>query len=402
MTKGISKLSMSRRQFGKSALAISGTMVAAATPLRYALGAEPLKIGLILPYSGVYANFGEGITNGFEFALKNRGGQLGGRLVQIVKGDDQLDPKIGGEVTQKIVTRDQVDLVCGTVGSNVLPVMQKICTDNNTPLIIPTAAANDTTRANCHPLVFRVSHSNWQLTSPAGGWLFKRGKKRVMTMGMNYATGKEEVNAFADEFKKAGGEIIDQKWPGLKELDYQAYFADVLAKQPDAMFTFFAGSNAVEFVKQYAQAGLKERVPLYGSAYLTNSTLLAAQGAAADGVITSGHYAPSLENAANKTFLAEFKKATGKEGDLNSMHGHDTLEVVALALEKTKGDVKDKSALSQALQKVEFASPRGPFRFSRARNPIQNIYAIEAKGGQLRVLETIQKDVEDPTAECKV
>ena len=100
--------------------------------------------------------------------------------------------------------------------------------------------------------------------------MFKRGKKRVMTMGMNYATGKEEVIAFSDEFKKAGGEIIDQKWPGLKELDYQAYFADVLAKQPDAMFTFFAGSNAVEFVKQYAQAGLKERVPLFGAAYLTD------------------------------------------------------------------------------------------------------------------------------------
>ena len=115
----------------------------------------------------------------------------------------------------------------------------------------------------------------------------------------------------------------DQKWPGLKELDYQAYFADVLPKNPDAVFTFFAGSNAVEFVKQYAQAGLKDRVPLYGAAYLTDSTLLPAQGNAADGVITSGHWAPSLDNAANKAFLADFKQATGKEGDLNSMHGHD-------------------------------------------------------------------------------
>src|SRR5581483_11321290 len=230
MTK---KITLSRRQFAKTALAAG---VAAATPLRYALGADPLKIGLILPYSGVYANFGEGITNGLEFALKKRGGQIGGRPVQVVKGDDQLDPKVGGEVTQKIVTRDQVDLVVGTVGSNVLPVMQKICTDNNVPLVIPTAAGNDTTRSQCHPLVFRVSHSNWQMTSPAGAWLFKRGKKRVMTMGMNYATGKEEVIAFSEEFKKAGGEIVDQKWPGLRELDYQAYFADVLAKQPDAMF----------------------------------------------------------------------------------------------------------------------------------------------------------------------
>ncbi len=390
-----------RRAFTNAAIAVSSTAVTSAVPLRFALGADPLKIGLILPYSGVYANFGDGITAGFEFALKKRGGQIAGRPVQVIKGDDQLDPKVGSEVAQRIVTRENVDLVVGTVGSNVLPVLQKICVDNNKLLIIPTAAANQATRENCHPLVFRVSHSNWQMTSPAGSWLFKHGKRRVMTMGMNYATGKEEVTAFADEFKKAGGEIVDQKWPGLKELDYQAYFADVLAKQPDAMFTFFAGSNAVEFVKQYAQAGLKDRVPLFGSAYLTDSTLLPAQGSAADGVITSGHYAPSLDNQANKTFIAEYKQATGKNGDIDSMHGHDSLEVLALGLEKTKGDLKDNSALSKALQSVEFASPRGPFRFSRARNPIQNIYAIEARGGQLRVLEIMQKDVEDPTSECK-
>lgn len=392
---------LSRRTFGKGALAASTMAVAAATPLRYALGADPIKIGLVLPYSGVYANFGEGITNGLEFALKKRGNQLGGRPVEIIKGDDQLDAKIGGEVTQKLVSRDNVDIVVGTVGSNVVPVMQKICIDAKKFLIVPTAASNDLTRARCHPLTFRVSHSNWQMTAPAGPWLLKRGKKRVITMGMNYAAGREEVGAFVETFSAAGGEVLDQKWPGLKELDYQAYFADVLPKNPDAVFTFFAGSNAVEFVKQYAQAGLKDRVPLYGAAYLTDSTLLPAQGNAADGVITSGHWAPSLDNAANKSFLAEFKQATGKDGDLNSMHGHDSLTVLALALEKTKGDTKNQDALSKALQAVEFESPRGPFRFSKGRNPVQNIYAIEAKGGKLAVIETMQTNVEDPVGECK-
>jgi branched-chain amino acid transport system substrate-binding protein len=393
--------SLSRRQLGKGALTLVGTSIAAATPLRYALGADQIKIGLVLPYSGVYANFGEGITNGFEYALKKHGRQLGGRAVEILKGDDQLDPKVGGEVTQKLVTRDKVDFVVGTVGSNVVPVMQKICTENDTFLIIPTAASNEVTRARCHPLVFRTSHSNWQITSPAGEWLFKKGKKRVITMGMNYAAGKEEIEAFVETFKAAGGEVLDQKWPGIRELDYQAYFADVLPKQPDAIFTFFAGSNAVEFVKQYAQAGLKQRVPLYGAAYLTDSTLLAAQGAAADGVITSSHWAPTLENAANKTFVAEFKQATGKDADLNSMHGHDTLTIMALALDKVKGELKDKQAVSRAIQAVEFESPRGPFRFSKARNPVQNIYAVEANDGHLRVLGTMKANVEDPTAECK-
>src|SRR5262249_11669333 len=124
-------VSLSRRKFMKGALAV----VAAATPLRYALGVNPIKIGLVLPYSGVYANFGEGITNGFDYALKKRGNQLGGRPVEILKGDDQLDPKIGGEVTQKLVTRDKVDFVVGTVGSNVVPVMEKICIENDTFLV---------------------------------------------------------------------------------------------------------------------------------------------------------------------------------------------------------------------------------------------------------------------------
>src|SRR3954462_6957219 len=169
---------ISRRRFGQGLAAAAG-VVATATPLRYARGDQPITIGLVLPYSGVYANFGEGITNGFEYALKKRGGQLGGRGVEILKGDDQLDPKIGAEVTQKLVTRDKVDFVVGTVGSNVVPVMQKICIENDTFLIIPTAASNEATRSRCHPLVFRPSHSNWQITSPAGPWLFKNGKKRV-------------------------------------------------------------------------------------------------------------------------------------------------------------------------------------------------------------------------------
>lgn len=393
---------LSRRDVLRASAATIGVAtVGSAVPLRYARGSTPLKIGIVLPYSGVYAKFGEGITAGFEYALKKRGGQLGGRPVTILKGDDQLDAKIGGEVTTKLVDKDKVDIVVGPVGSNVAPVMQKICIEAGRFLIIPTAAANALTRDRCHPTTFRISHSNWQMTHPMGAWLFNQGKRRVITMGMDYAAGREMVGGFVDGFKAAGGEIIDQKWPGLKELDYQAYFADVAAKKPDAVFTFFAGANAVEFVKQYAQAGLKERVPLYGAAYLTDSTLIPAQGAAANSVITSAHWAPSLDNAANKTFMEDFKKETGQDADLNSMHGHDTAVVLALALEKTKGDIANQPALTQAIRGVEFASPRGPFRFSCAHNPIQNMYAVEVKEQRLVTLGVCGADVTDPVAGCR-
>ena len=167
-------ITLSRRTFGKGALAASTAVVAAGTPLRYALGADPIKIGLVLPYSGVYANFGEGITNGFEFALKKRGDQLGGRPVEIIKGDDQLDAKIGGEVTQKLVSRDNVDIVVGTVGSNVVPVMQKICIDAKKFPDFPTAASNDLTAralpsAHFQGLTFELANNgaSWSLALQA-------------------------------------------------------------------------------------------------------------------------------------------------------------------------------------------------------------------------------------------
>ncbi len=395
----VGKRTLSRRSFTKGAL-VAGA--AAAMPRLTRAQSSTLKIGLMLPYSGVYSKFGEGITDGVEFALKQHGGKLGGRPVEIIKGDDQLDAKIGGEVARKLVTRDKVDIMVGTVGSNVAPVLQKICIDNNTPLIIPTAAGNELTGSRCNALVFRVSGSNWQLAHPMGTWLYARGARRATTMAMNYAAGKEETENFSASFKAAGGQILDQKFPGVQELDYQAYFADILDKKPDAIFTFFAGSNAVEFVKQYAQAGLKDKVPLYGAEYLIDSTLLPAQGSAADGVIVSTYWTPSLENDANKKFVGEFEKTTGKEADLNSMHGHDTITVLAMALETTKGNVEDKSKLSAALEAVQFQSPRGPFKFSKAHNPIMDMYAVEARGGKLKVIATIAKDLADPAIGCSL
>lgn len=389
---------MNRRSFTKLAAAAS---VFSITPLRYARGDTPLKIGLILPYSGVYSKFGEGITDGIHYAIKQNGDQLGGRPVEVITGDDQLDAKIGGELARKFISRDKVDVIVGPVGSNVAPVLHKLCTDSNTPLIIPTAASNELTRSNCHPLVFRTSHSHWQLAFPMGEWLYNRGVRRVTTMAMNYAAGKEEIEAFKEGFTAAGGEIVDEKWPGVSELDYQAYFTDVQANSPDAVFTFFAGSNAVEFVKQYDQAGLKDKIPLYGVQYLTDSTLLPAQGAAADGVIVSAYWIPGLDNPANKEFVSTFESTTGKVADLNSMHGNDTLKALALALDQTKGDIADRAAFSAAMGAVEFDSPRGSFGFSPGHNPIMNIYAVESKGGELSLIETIRESFADQEVGCK-
>jgi branched-chain amino acid transport system substrate-binding protein len=182
--------------------------------------------------------------------------------------------------------------------------------------------------------------------------------------------------------------------------EFQANLSEIASLKPDAVFVFFAGAGAAKFVKDYAAAGLREKIPLYGSGFLTDG-VLAAQGPAAEGVKTTLHYADSLDNAANRKFREAFKKATSREADVYAVAGYDTVNLLAQALAKVQGDTSAQKELIAALEGARIDSPRGPFRFSRAHNPIQNVYLRQVKGGREVVLGVAQKDAEDPAAGCK-
>ena len=182
-------------------------------------------------------------------------------------------------------------------------------------------------------------------------------------------------------------------------VEFQAHLSDIAALKPDGVFVFFAGAGAAKFVKDYADAGLRDRIPLYGSGFLTEG-VLKAQGPAAEGVKTTLHYADSLDNAANRRFREAFKKATSREADVYAVAGYDAVSLLALALDKVKGDTGAQKELIAALEGARIDSPRGPFRFSKAHNPVQNIYLRQVKGGREVVLGIAQKDADDPATGC--
>ncbi|HUJ28855.1 MAG TPA: ABC transporter substrate-binding protein [Myxococcales bacterium] len=368
---------------------------------RRAYGAAKLRIGLLLPYSGTYAGLGNNITDGMKLAAAEHGGKLGGREVEFVPVDDESDPSKAPANVNKLVFGEKVDVLTGPVHSGVAMAMMQIVKSEKLLTIVTNAGAQAVTGALCVPHVFRTSFSNWQTSYPAADVMLKAGHKKAVLMFWNYAVGIESMAAFKEGYAKGGGTIVKEIAVPFPSAEFQANLSDIAALKPDAVFVFFAGAGAAKFVKDYADAGLRDRIPLYGSGFLTEG-VLAAQGAAAEGIKTTLHYADSLDNPANRKFREAFKKATGRNADVYAVQGYDAVNALAQALDKVKGDTGALKELVAAMESVRMESPRGAFRFSKAHNPIQDIYLRQVKGGQEVVLGVAMKDADDPATGCKM
>jgi branched-chain amino acid transport system substrate-binding protein len=358
-----------------------------------------LRIGLLLPYSGTYAALGNNITDAMKLAARTMGNKLGGREVEWIAVDDESDPAKAPANVNKLISGEKVDILTGPVHSGVAMAMMQIVRQEKVLTVVTNAGAQAVTGTLCAPNVFRTSFSNWQTSFPCAEVMLKAGHKKAVLMFWNYSFGQESMAAFKEGFAKGGGSIVKEIAVPFPSTEFQANLSEIASLKPDAVFVFFAGAGAAKFVKDYADAGLKEKIPLYGSGFLTEG-VLKAQGAAADGIQTTLHYADSLDNPANAKFRAAFKQATGREADVYAVAGHDTVQALALALDKVQGDTGAQKELIAALEAVRFDSPRGPFRFSKAHNPIQDIYLREVKGGKETVLGVALKAAEDPAAGC--
>ena len=382
------------------ALAIVLTVAGSVT-----FAADPVKLGLVLPYSSVYASLGEDITRGLDLALSEVGHEVAGRPITVLKQDSQVSPKVGLRVTRKFILQERVDFLVGPVASHVAMAMRKAAHDSQTFLIIANASANALTRELCSPYIFRISFTSWQPYFPMGAWMAHTERiGRIALLAPNYAAGHQALEAFKEGFLPGGGEIVSEQYPALGESDFQPYLTTIVQGDPDATFAFFAGSDAVKFVKQYAQAGLKETIPLYASGFLVEGKVLAAQGQAALGIKNSLHWAHTLETEANRRFVQAYQARFGEKPSLFSMQGYDTGRLIVAALEATGGDTSDKERLRRALETASIDSPRGPFRLSKAHNPIQNIYVRQvvmgADGPENRIIDMAAEALEDPGTDC--
>ncbi|HEY4203468.1 MAG TPA: ABC transporter substrate-binding protein [Xanthobacteraceae bacterium] len=361
----------------------------------------PLKVGLMLPYTGTYAKLGKFIDDGFRLYVEQKGGKLGGREITFVQVDDESKPEAGTDNMNRLVGREKADVVIGTVHSGVAMAMVKVARDTKTLLIIPNAGANDATGPACAPNIFRSSFSNWQPNFPMGKVMYDAGHRNVATITWKYAAGAEQMGAFKEGFTALGGKVVEDLTLPFPEVEFQALITRIASLKPDAVHAFFAGGGAVKFVKDYAAAGLGKTIPLYGSGFLTDGTL-EAQGAAANGLKTTLHYADNLDNPANVAFLKAFKDKTGNVGDIYAVQGYDAAALLDAGMTAVGGDDKARDKMIAAMGAAKIDSPRGPLSFNKAHNPIQNVYLREVRNGRNEMVSIAQKDVDDPARGCKL
>jgi branched-chain amino acid transport system substrate-binding protein len=266
---------------------------------------------------------------------------------------------------------------------------------------VPNAGADAVTGAMCASNIFRSSFSNWQPGYAMGEAVAKKGHKKVVTITWKYAAGDESVNGFKEAFEKGGGTVVKELNVPFPNVEFQSLLTEIAATKPDAVYTFFAGGGAVKFVKDYAAAGLKKSIPLYGAGFLTDGTL-DAQGADAEGLITALHYADSLGTAKDKAFRLAYAKAYKLQPDVYAVQGYDAAQMLGVGMAAVKGDVSKKAEFAAALEKAKIDSPRGPFTLSKSHNPVQDLYLRQVVGKENKVIGIASKALSDPGRGCRM
>jgi branched-chain amino acid transport system substrate-binding protein len=349
---------ISRREFIKGTVATAGLAAASLIlPARFAIGAQAkVKVGFLLPYTGTYAKLGTFCRDAFMLRLAEAGNKLGGREIEWVDVDSEANPAKAPELTNRLLKKEKVDFLIGPVHSVVGMAMVKMARGDDGPItVIPNAGADQLTGALCAPNIFRTSFSSYQMGYPGGPAMLEDGHKRVVLVYWNYGFGKEVAAAFKKSFVAGGGELIKEIATPFPEVDFQAYLTELAALKPDAIYTFYAGGGAVKFVKDFAAAGLKDSIKLYGAGFITEG-VTQAQGAAAEGVRSVLHYADTLDNPANHRFRAAFKKATGQEADVYAVQGYDAGELILRGMTAVKGDTGARAEMIRAMGRKKLCS----------------------------------------------
>lgn len=343
-------------------------------------GAETLKVGLLVPLSGTYASLGQDMQEGFQLYLDQNGGQLGGRSVELVTAESEATPEVGLRAARRLIEDDRVEVVTGIVSSAVAYSVKEYFTGEDVPLIITNAGSNELNMDPTAPNVFRTSFTNRQPCFALGQWAAEEfSGERFACIAPDYAAGKEDVIGFRDGF---GGEIVAEIYPPFgTTTDYQPFLSEIQQSGATAVMAFFAGGEAITFVQQYAEFGLKDELPLIGPGFLTEDGILAEQGEAAVGIRTTLHYSPLLDNERNNEFVSAYEEAYDAVATTYAVQSYDAAQFIDLALSEGEVESGDAEAFVGALQGVGgIPSPRGDFSLSPDVNdPVQPMYLREVQ-----------------------
>ena len=380
----------------KTAFWLAGaTVLALAAP---ASAADSIKIGFVSTFSGPTAVIGNDMRNSFELALDHMGRKMNGLPVEVIYEDDQQKPDVGKQKTEKLVQSDHVDFIAGYIWSNVLLASLKTAVDSNTFLISANAGPSQLAGELCSPYVFSTSWQNDQTPAAMGLYMNQKGVKSVFLIGPNYAAGKDMLAGVKSTFK---GEVKGEEytvWPS--QLDFSAELTKARASGAESIFVFYPGAAGVQFLNQYAQAGLKAQMPLY-TAFTIDELSLPLQKDNALGVPGAQEWVNDLPNQQNKQFVADYaKKYPNLRPTYYGAQAYDAAQLINSAVVAVKGDMSKKDAMKAEMEKANFKSLRGPFKYGNNHIPIQNFYLQDVVKGadgvlSLKTVATIVKDDQD-------
>lgn len=364
--------------------------------------AEPVKIGMITTLSTKAGYLGEDIRDGFTLAIALEEGRLGGIPVELMVEDDGRKPEKGKQIAERYIKKDKAKILTGIVFSNVaMAVVPKVVREG-TVYLSTNAAPSKLAGKGCNPNYFSVSYQNDNLDEVVGQYVTEAGHKSVYLIAPNYPAGKDHLAGFKRYYK---GEIKGEVYTKLGQSDYAAEIAALRAAKPEAVFFFLPGGMGINFLKQYAQAGLNKEIPVYGPAFSFDERILKAVGPAAMGVKNGSQWTHDLDNPANVQFVKAYQEAYGRMPTLYAAQGYDTARLIGSALKAVNGELGDLSLFKAALKKADFESVRGNFSFGSNQHPVQDVYireVIKTEGGYTNktVKKVFMDHVDAYASEC--
>jgi branched-chain amino acid transport system substrate-binding protein len=369
---------------------ILAAIVAALAFAAPAQAQQKLKIGFISTFSGPQGVMGEFMKESVELALDHLGRKVGGLETEIIYGDDQFKPDVGLQVAEEMLKKHQVDFVSGIIWSNVMMAVVPAVTGAGKIMVGTNAGASPLAGAQCNELYFSTSWNNDQTPEAMGKFMQDQGVNDVYVLAPNYQAGKDMVAGFKRYYK---GRIVEEIYTKMGQQDYQAEITQLRSKNPKAVFAFYPGGMGIQFLRQYDQAGLRGKLPLY-TVYTVDEISIPAVKDAAVGIYETRYWSPDLKNPANQKFVADYKKKYHKLPVFYGAQSYDGILLIDSAVKAVKGNLKDTKGMVAAMRKANFNSLRGPFTYNVNHHPIQNFYLLKAEKTSAGEIEMhIQKTI---------
>jgi branched-chain amino acid transport system substrate-binding protein len=399
MKKRTSAREISRRNFIKNS-AGAGAVFASnlAAPAILAQTRAPIRLGHLNSFTGAIAYASDVNLNAMNLYFDSINWTVAGRKIEIIKEDDQFNPQVGLQKVKKLVESDKVDLVVGVQASNVALAVLNYMKQQKAFYVV-SGAGTDAITWDRYPYLFRTSISAYQLSMPTANYVYDNLGKEIVTTGSDYAGGRDVIGQFKGPYLAKGGKVLKEIWPPLGTQDFSPYLTDIKSINPPVTYDFMPGADAVRFIQQYSEFGLKEKMPLVGFTMI-DTQMLKTLGKSAIGVISALTYVDTVDNPESKTFAADYEAKYKSPPDLFADYGYVAAKALDEALKAVDGDTSNKDKLAEAMSKLNFKAPRGPFRMDPVtHNPIQDIYicqVVEAGGKLTAKILSTAKDVQDP------